>query len=144
MCNNANGILYSIIGFNDIFYYYRLLIKLPCFILFACWLEFIYYLLLHYFKLYSYWKLIYLFYWNMHLFAVFASKYEFIRSFFQNMHFWKPLKMKKICKIKINITDSISYRTNLQFGFQCARLNEKLWNSHKHLNPKYTLRQLGT
>jgi len=55
--------------------------------------------------------------------------------FFLNMHlFIKIPKYAKICKIKLNVSDSMSHKTNLYLGQQCARLKEKICKSHKHPN----------
>jgi len=60
-----------------------------------------------------------LFFWRIrHLFTI----------FFQNMHlFIKIPKYAKICKIKLNVTE-----TNLLLGLKYVGLKEKICKSHKH------------
>jgi len=56
----------------------------------------------------------------------FLDQYIYLQFFFQNMYlFIKIPKYAKICKIKLNVADSISYKTNFSLGLQCVRLKEK-------------------
>jgi len=70
----------------------------------------------------------------------FSEKCIYLQFFFQNMHlFIKIPKYAKVCKIKFNVSDSMSYKTNLLLGLQFVRLKEKICKSHKHPNPNHDL-----
>lgn len=72
----------------------------------------------------------------LYLSYFFAEKCIYLLFCFQNMHlFIKISKYAKVCKIKFNVSDFMSYKTNLLLGLQCVRLKEKICKSDKHPNP---------